>query len=139
MFEYLQSDDVSHENVEERNASSFFFLFFLSFFLFQREIKSVIKVYGIGRGWMSAGWREIVRLFVLAEPIPQSSATEGLKRFPASPLSLSPLSSPSSPGGGTGHAMQAGRMHRRCNVCRSNRLYNEMNACSLLTENIERS
>ena len=65
MFEYLQSDDVSHENVEERNASSFFFLFFLSFFLFQREIKSVIKVYGIGRGWMSAGWREIVRLFVL--------------------------------------------------------------------------
>lgn len=79
---------------------------------------------------MSAGWREIVRLFVLAEPIPQSSATEGLKRFPASPPP---------PGGGTGHAMQAGRMHRRCNVCRSNRLYNEMNACSLLTENIERS
>lgn len=42
------------------------------------------------QAWMSAGWREIVRLFVLAEPIPQSSATEGLKRVFLPPLLVPP-------------------------------------------------
>lgn len=75
---------------------------------------------------VTIGRREIVRSFVSAEAIRQSSGA-GRGRGIETVLLMARW------------PRDAGRMHRRCNVCRSNRLYNEMNACSLLMENIERS
>lgn len=141
MLEYLYaqvyvtrkvSKGVSHENTEERSASIFFFSF---------SARNQISDQGLGDWqrldvrWMA--WNcKIIRFSRTDSAIKCYRGVETVSCLSSLPLSLL---SPPSPGGGTGHAMQAGRMHRRCNVCRSNRLYNEMNACSLLTENIERS